>query len=67
MIDDREIWAAAVVQLKCYGEDAILEAVERGRKRLEEGDLRGAWTWHCIITAIERLQAQVPADGEAVH
>jgi hypothetical protein len=34
---------------------------------LDEGDVAGAETWHRILNAIERLQAEVPADGEAVH
>jgi hypothetical protein len=67
VISDRDIWVAALRMVQDYTDDAVLEAVERGRKRLEEGDLRGAITWHCIISAIERLQARQPARGEAVH
>lgn len=29
--------------------------------------MAGAETWHRILNAIERLQAQKPADGEKVH
>jgi hypothetical protein len=29
--------------------------------------MAGAGTWHRILNAIERLQAQAPAEGEKVH
>jgi len=29
--------------------------------------MAGAETWHRILSAIERIQATKPADGEAVH
>ncbi len=29
--------------------------------------MAGAATWHRILGAIERLQAQKPAEGEGVH
>ena len=29
--------------------------------------MAGAETWHRILNAIERIQAQKPAEGEAVH
>jgi hypothetical protein len=29
MIDDREVWVAAVLMVKRYGDDAMLEASER--------------------------------------
>jgi hypothetical protein len=67
MIDDRDVWAAAVLMVKRYGDDAMLEAAERADQLLDEGDLTGAETWHRILNAIERLQAQQPAEGEKVH
>jgi hypothetical protein len=40
--------------------------LHRGRARadqlLEDGDWRGAVTWHRILNAIERLQAKAPAE-----
>ena len=38
----------------------------RADKLQEDGDWRGALTWHRILDAIERLQARVPAEGEKV-
>jgi len=67
MISDRDVWAAALLMVKRYGEDAMLEAARRADKLLDDGDMAGADTWHRILNAIERLQAQKPAEDEAVH
>ena len=40
------------------------EAALRADQLLAEGDMAGAATWHRILDAIERLQAQKPAEGE---
>jgi hypothetical protein len=67
MLPDIDIWRAALVMVKRYGEDAMLEAAERADQLLDEGDMAGAETWHRILNAIERLQAKAPAEGEKVH
>ena len=53
--------------VKRYGDDAMLEAAERADQLLDEGDMAGAETWHRVLSAIERLQAKAPAEGEKVH
>jgi hypothetical protein len=35
MIDDRDVWAAAVLTVKRYGDDAMLGASERADQLLE--------------------------------
>ena len=67
MIEDRDIWAAALLMVKRYGADAMLEAAARADQLLDEGDIAGAEVWHRILNAIERLQAKAPAEGEKVH
>jgi hypothetical protein len=67
MISDCDIWAAALLIVKRYGDDARLEAAQRAHKLLEEGDTAGAETWHRILNAIERLQGQKPAEDERIH
>jgi hypothetical protein len=47
--------------------DAMHEAAMRADHLLEDGDWRAAITWHRILDAIERLQAQKSAVGENVH
>ena len=63
----RNVWAAALLMVKRYGDDAMLEAAQKADQMLDEGDMAGAETWHRILNAIERLQAQKPAEGEGVH
>jgi hypothetical protein len=67
MIPDVDIWRAALIMVKRYGDDAMLEAAARADQLQEEGDWQGALTWHRILDAIERLQAEAPAEGEKVH
>ena len=67
MISDRDVWAAAVVMVKGYGDDAMLEAATRAGARLDAGDMAGCEVWQRIVDAIERLQAKAPAKGERVH
>jgi hypothetical protein len=36
MIDDRDVWAAALLMVKRYGDDAMIEAAERADQLLDE-------------------------------
>jgi hypothetical protein len=67
MIPDRDIWRSALAMVKRYREDAMIEASARADRALEDGDMGAAATWHRILDAIERLQAQKAAEGEVVH
>jgi hypothetical protein len=67
LLSDHESWAAALLIVTRYGDDAILDAATRTDQLLDEGDMAGAETWHRILNAIERLQAKAPAEGENVH
>ena len=67
MISEADIWRSALTMVKRYKADAMLEAAARADHLLEDGDWRAAITWHRIVDAIERLQAQKPAEGERVH
>lgn len=67
MIEEQEIWAAALVMVSAYGDEAMLEAGQRAAKHQEEGDWLSAIVWHRILDAIERLQAKTPSEGEMVH
>jgi hypothetical protein len=67
MIHDRDVWAAALLMVKRFGDDAMLEAAGRADELLENGDMIGSETWHPILNAIERLQAKTPAEEEGVH
>jgi hypothetical protein len=65
MIDDRDIWRAALLMV--HKADAMIEAAARADKLLEEGYPVAATAWHRILNAIERLQVKTPAEGEKVH
>jgi hypothetical protein len=67
MIPDRDVWAAALLMVKRYGDEAMREAEARAEQFQEDGDMAGAETWHRILNAIERIQATKPAEGEQVH
>ena len=58
IISDRDIWASALLMVKCYGEDAKLEAAMRADALLEKGVWHGAAVWQQIFDAIEPLQAR---------
>ena len=58
MISETDIWRAALAMVKRYRDEAMLEASMRADQLLEDGDWRGAVTWHRILDAIERLQAK---------
>jgi hypothetical protein len=65
-ICDGDVWQAAVLLMRLYGDKALLEAAQRADQLFDDGDVAGCETWHRILDAIERLQAK-PAEGEAVH
>jgi len=67
MIPESDVWRAALLTVRHYKDDAMLEAADRADQLLDEGDMAGAETWHRILNAIERLQAKMPAEGEGVH
>jgi hypothetical protein len=46
MILDRDVWQAAVLLVKCYGDDAMLKVARRTDQMLDEGDILGAERWH---------------------
>jgi hypothetical protein len=57
MLSETDIWRAALLMVKRYGDDAMREAEARAEQFQEDGDMAGAETWHRIPNAIERLQA----------
>jgi hypothetical protein len=67
VIPDLDIWRAAMLMVKRYGDDAMRGAAARAREFLADGDMDGCTTWARIGDAIERLQAKAPAEGEKVH
>ena len=61
-----DIWRAAQLLVKRYGDDAAIQAGMRAEELLARGDDDGAVTWRAIIRAVEELQRATPWEGEAV-
>ena len=67
MIDDRNIWRAANLLLKRYGNDAAIEAGRKADELFEAGDHEGCAIWKCILQAVNELTRTKPAEGERVN
>jgi transposase-like protein len=63
---DVDIWRSAMVMVKRYGDDAMIEAAARADQLLEAGDWEGCATWHRILDAIQRLQAKAPGNNAII-
>jgi hypothetical protein len=60
MIAEKDIWQAANLMIRRYGEDAAAEAERRADQLRREGELAGSLTWQRILTAIGKLQQMTP-------
>ncbi len=67
MISDLDIYRAANVIIKQYGEKARLHATMRADAMLKAGDSNGHAAFKRILRVIEELQRTGPKSGEAVH
>ncbi len=62
-----DIYRAASVIIKQYGEDAPIHAAMRADATLKAGGPDGYAMWKRILRLIGALQGTVPKSGEAVH
>ena len=60
VIPDIEIWRAATLMLKRYGENAYKESAARAAELAAEGDPDGAAIWRLITDAVEQLANTTP-------
>ncbi len=67
MIPDLDIYRAATVIIKRYGEDAPIHAAMRADAMLEVGDLDGYAAWRRILRDVEELQRAEPGRNERAH
>jgi hypothetical protein len=56
VIPEIDIWRAATLMLKRYGEKALEQSRTRTDKLAADGDHDGADTWRRITTAVEPLR-----------
>jgi hypothetical protein len=57
MISDVDVWRAANLLIRRFGEEAELEAARRADQMLERGDRDGQRVWMAIRQAVAQLQA----------
>jgi hypothetical protein len=60
MIPGIDIWRAAVLMLRRYGDKALEESTTRAEHLDSEGDPYGAATWRLIARAVEQLANTTP-------
>jgi len=56
MVSEIDIWRAARLMVKRYGDGADIEAGKRAATLFEKADREGQRAWHRIIEAIDALQ-----------
>jgi len=54
-----DIWRAAQLMLKCYGEKALEESAARADELALAGDDDGATTWRRIMAAVTELANKI--------
>ncbi len=67
MIDDVDVFRAANMLIKQYGDDAPIRAAQRADEMLEQGDIDGQVVWKRILAAVEELSAKERPEGAVVH
>ncbi len=67
MTPDRDIYRAASVIIKQYGEKARLHATKRADAMREAGAPDAHAMWKRILRAVEELQRMEAKSGGAVH
>ena len=60
MIPEIDIWRAAQLMIKRYGDQAFKESSDRAAELRLAGDDDGAATWHRIMEAVTQLANTTP-------
>jgi hypothetical protein len=60
VIPEIDIWRAAQLMLKRYGEKALEESAARADELALAGDDDGATTWRRILAAVTELANKIP-------
>ena len=60
VIPEIDIWRAATLMLKRYGDKALEQSTTRADELAADGDHAGADTWRRITAAVEQLANTVP-------
>jgi len=65
VIPEIDIWRAAILMQKHFGDDAELESARRADELWESGDMAGAAVWRRIIDSVRQLANTTPPG--AIH
>ena len=60
MIPEIDIWRAAILMLKHYGDKALEQSATRADELAADDDHDGADTWRRITSAVEQLANTTP-------
>jgi len=60
VIPEIDIWRAAQLMLKRYGDNALEESAVRVNELALAGDHEGVATWRRIMAAVEQLASKTP-------
>jgi len=60
LIPEIDIWRAAQLMLKRYGDNALEETAARANELALAGDRDGAATWRRIMAAVTQLANSIP-------
>ena len=60
MIPEIDIWRAAQLMLKRYGDEALKECAARADELVAGGDDKGAAVWRRITTSVAELANEIP-------
>jgi hypothetical protein len=61
VIPEIDIWRAAALMLKRYGEQALEESALRADELMSAGDDDGAASWRRIMAAVTQLANKTPS------
>ncbi len=66
-VSDIDVYRSAKLLIDQHGDEAPIHAAMQADAMLDKGDLDGAAVWRRVVTAVEELLADTPADGASVH
>lgn len=66
-MDPIDLWRAADLMIKLYGENAMLMAAQRADALLEQGDTEGFFAWKRVARAIDDLERRQRRSDEVVN
>jgi len=67
-VADEDVWRAALLMIKRYGDNAVMEAAIRSNAALEQGDMFNYDLWFAVMAAIQSGRfGNSSKDGEVIH